>query len=561
MATIIKKKKKGRPYYYAVESKRINGKPRIVWQKYLGTVDSLLLHAKRNQPPKPKETVIFEAGGVSALLGIAQRLDLLNLINTVIPKRQQGATVGHYMLLAALNRALEPCSKIAIGDWYESTVLRRLWKFPKSVFSSQRFWDHMDMLTEEKILTIQEKLIPHIKSKFGFNSELLLYDTTNFFTFLATTNNRANLPQRGYSKAKRHDLRQVGLALLVTRDFQIPLLHHVYQGNIPDVALFPQLSKDMIARYRKISDDYKEATLIFDRGNSSDEIMEQIVVSPIHFIAALTATRLPEMLATPLNKFKDIPDMPGTQFYSRTMNLWGKKCKVVVVYTESFFTQQLQGITQNLVKCQKELMELEKNLNKWQKDYGKGKQPTIKGVNKKVDDILSVQFMKKLFSITVDQQNKIPSLSYKVDHIKLQQLTDNRLGRIVLSTDLIDWPDEEIIRSYRNLASIEDVFKNMKNVNFLHWQPAYHWTDQKIRVHGFYCVMALLLATLSGKVAFEHGIKLPLPKLLKELSDIKETAIIYPKGTPAHPKDYITLSRMSPRQRKLAECLEIGKFI
>ncbi len=162
MATVIKKKKKRRLYYYAVESKRINGKPRIVWQKYLGTVDNLLLHAERNQPPKPKETVIFEAGGVSALLGIAQRLDLLNLINTVIPKRQQGATVGHYMLLAALNRALEPCSKLAIGDWYENTVLRRLWKFPKSVFSSQRFWDHMDMLTEEKISTIQEKLISHV---------------------------------------------------------------------------------------------------------------------------------------------------------------------------------------------------------------------------------------------------------------------------------------------------------------------------------------------------------------------------------------------------------------
>jgi hypothetical protein len=46
----------------------------------------------------------------------------------------------------------------------------------------------------------------------------------------------------------------------------------VYQGNIPDVTLFPQLSKDMIARYRKISDDYKEATMVFDRGNSSKQI-------------------------------------------------------------------------------------------------------------------------------------------------------------------------------------------------------------------------------------------------------------------------------------------------
>ncbi len=561
MATVIKKKKKGRTYYYAVESKRVNGKPRIVWQKYLGTVDSLLLHAKRNQPPKPKETVIFEAGGISALFGIAQRLNLLNLINTTVPKRQQGATVGHYMLLAALNRALDPCSKLAIGDWYENTVLRRLWKFPKNVFSSQRFWDHMDMLNEEQIERIQEQLIVRVKSEFGFNSELLLYDTTNFFTFLATTNNRATLPQRGHSKAKRNDLRQVGLALLVTRDFQIPLLHHVYQGNITDVSLFPHLSKQLIAKYRKICDDYKEATLVFDRGNSSDEIMEQIVVAPMHFIAALAATRLPELFATPLTEFENIQSMPGTQSFSRITNLWGKKCKVVVTYTESFFTQQLQAVTQNLVKCQKELTELEKRLNKWRQGYRRGKQPTVKGVTKSVDDILSAQFMKKLFRVNIEQKNKIPSLSYNLDHSKLQQLTDNRLGRTLLVTDLVNWPDEEIIKSYRNLTSIENVFKNMKNAHFLHWQPAYHWTDQKIRVHGFYCVMALLLATLASKVVFEYGIKLPLPKLLKELCSIKETAIIYPKGTPAHPKDYITLSRMSPRQRKLAECLEIGKFI
>lgn len=561
MATIIKKIKKGRPYYYAVVSKRVEGKPRIVWQKYLGTVDSLLLHAKRNQPPKPKETVIFQAGGVAALLGIAQRLKLLELINTVIPKRQQGATVGHYMLLAAINRALDPCSKLAIGDWYETTVLRRLWQFPKSVFSSQRFWDHMDMLDEESIETIQEKLISRVKSVFGFNSHLLLYDTTNFFTFLATTNNRATLPQRGHSKAKRHNLRQVGLALLVTGDFQIPLLHHVYQGNIPDISLFPQLSKVLISRYRKITDDYKEATLVFDRGNTSDEIMEQIVVSPIHFISALPATRLPDILATPLKQFKNIPRMPGSQSFSTTVDIWNKKCKVVVVYSESFFTQQLQGVTQNLVKCQKKLKELEKKLNKWHKGYGRGKRPTIREVNKSVDKILSAQFMKDLFCINIDEQNKIPRLHYKVDHNKLQQLIDNRLGRTLLVTDWVNWSDEEIVKSYRNLSSIEDVFKNMKNVNFLHWQPAYHWTDQKIRVHGFYCVIALLLSTLARKVAVEHGIDLPLPKLLKELSDIKETAIIYPKGTLAHPKDYITLSRMSPRQRKLAECLEIGKVL
>ena len=61
MATIIKKTKKGKPYYYAVESKRVDGKPRIVWQKYLGTINAIIERTEGSRPQVPKETVIFEA--------------------------------------------------------------------------------------------------------------------------------------------------------------------------------------------------------------------------------------------------------------------------------------------------------------------------------------------------------------------------------------------------------------------------------------------------------------------------------------------------------------------
>ena len=110
-------------------------------------------------------------------------------------------------------------------------------------------------------------------------------------------------------------------------------------------------------------------------------------------------------------------------------------------------------------------------------------------------------------------------------------------------------------------STADSRFKNMKNTNFLHWQPACHWTDQKIRVHAFYCVLALLLATLARKTAVLAGIDLTLPALLKELTAIREVAVIYPDGTLAHRKDHITLSRMSPRQRKLAQCLQIANIL
>jgi transposase len=561
MAAIIKKIKKGRPYYYAVESKRLNGKPRIVWQKYLGTIDAIIQRADEAKPQAPKETVIFEAGGVAALLRITQRLGLIDLIDEVVSKRRQGPSVGHYMVLAALNRALAPCSKVSIGNWYEQTILKRLWRFPRSDFSSRRFRDHMDMVSEEAIETVQERLLPSIQKEFGIDPRVLLYDTTNFFTFLATTNDRSQLAQRGRSKAKRHDLRQIGLALLVTRDFRIPLLHKTYPGNMVDVSLFEKLSQDMIARYQKLTGQTGETTLVFDKGNVSDDGMENPAVSNLHFVAALSANRFPELLDTPRERFENLPDMPGTKVFTTTATVWGKSCKVVLAYTESFFTQQLCGITHNLVQCQKKLLDLGKALKKWRQGKGRGKRPTVKGIQKKVREILSAQFMKKLFQIQIQQDNGLPRLQYEVDHTALGELSDKRLGKTIIITDHLQWTSGEIVEAYRNLFQVEESFKNMKNIHFLHWQPAYHWTDQKVRVHGFYCVLALLLTSLARQIAIGAGIHISLITLLKELSAIREVAVIYPPGTLAHRKDHITLSRMSPRQKKLADSLQIGNIL
>lgn len=557
----IKKVKKGHPYYYAVQSSRVDGKPRIVWQKYLGTIEAIVQRTDQAKPPKPKESVIFEAGGVAVLLRITQKLGLLELISEIVPKREQGPSPGHYLVLAAINRALAPCSKVCIADWYEQTVLRQLWHFPKTVFSSQRFWDHIDMVSETAITTIQKKLAALIKQHFGLDGRVLLYDTTNFFTFLATTNDRCTVAKRGHSKAKRHDLRQVGLALLVTREFQVPLFHRVYDGNIPDITLFPKIAKELTHHYDEVFGASAEATLVFDKGNVCDNTMELLIASKKHFVAALPANRIADLLAVPIDQFQNVPGLPGTQAFIADTTFWDTPCRAVVVYTESFFTQQLCGVTNNLVKCQKKLMDLEKKLSTWRKGNARGKRPTSRSVQAHVRTILAPQFMNDLFHISIEQQRGIPILHYKVDHTALDTLVNERLGRTVLVTDHPNWTPHEIISAYRNLASIEEAFKNMKHIKYLRWQPAYHWTNQKLKVHGFYCVLALLLATLAHKVTVQSGIDLTIINLLKELNAIREVAVIYPHGTLAHRKDHITLTRMSALQKKLAEIFEIEQLI
>ena len=421
------------------------------------------------------------------------------------------------------------------------------------------------MVSEAAIEAVQERLVERVRAEFGLEHGLLLYDTTNFFTFLATSNTRSELAQRGHSKAKQHDLRQVGLALMVTRDFMVPMLHRVYPGNVPDVSLFPQLAHGLIGRYKQLVGDCDEATLVFDKGNVSDDAMERLIVSDVRFVAAVCWNRCSELLSTPLERFEALEGMPGTLAFDAIAEMWASRCRMVATYTESFFTQQLAGLTGNLVKCQKGLSDLQKRLDRWREANGRGKCATLSSIRKKVREMLSPQFMKDLFKVEVYEETlpERPSkksfrLRYEMNHAALTKLTNRRLGRTLLVTNNLDWTPRQVIEAYRGLAKVEETFKNMKNVDFLRWQPAYHWTDQKLRVHGFYCVLALLLATLARKEALKAGIDLSLPAILKELSAIKEVAVIYPKGTLAHPKDHLAITRMSARQRKLAHALNIN---
>lgn len=561
MACIIKKTKKGKAYYYAVQSKRVNGKPRIVWQKYLGSVEAIIKQCEQNLAPLPAETVLFEAGGVAALLNIATRLGVIDLINEIVPKRDQGPSVGHYILLAALNRVLDPLSKSQIGEWYHNTALQRLWQFSPGLFNSQRYWDHMDMISEDAIDKIQNFLAVRVRQEFKIETQPLLYDTTNFFTHIDTHNDRNTLAKRGKNKQKRSDLRQVNLALLTTRDFQIPLFHKAYEGDSPDVKFFPEVVQDLLSRHAAIFGNLNETTLVFDKGNLSEETKEKLLYSGTYFIAGVKAEVLPEIFTLPIEQFEDALKIPGTKFYESTVEIYGKNCQAIVSYSESFFTHQLAALTANMTKCQDKLKDLQTFLLSWTGEKKpKGRRPTKAKVKEKLKQILSTQHMENVFAVTLEDFGGLPYLRYSVNRKELDRLTSTRLGRTLLITNRSNWLPTEIITVYRDLANIEEAFKHMKNRDYLRWQPAFHWTDQKIKVHTLYCVLALLLATLARKMSWEAGLEVSLPVLLDDLSAMKEVALLYP-GKSNKLKTQFTMNRMTPRQKKLAELFEIGEIL
>lgn len=561
MASIIKKIKKGNPYYYAVECKRVNGKPRIVWQKYLGTLDDIVKSRTEPLQPDVKEVDIFEAGGIAAMLRMAQKLHLAEIFDEIIPKRKQGATIAQYLLLAAINRVCGPCSKLQMPDWYQKSIFYRLWKLPPENFTSQMFWNHMDLIPEDSIDIIQEKIVMRLKNDFKIDPGTLLYDTTNFFTYVATGNTRNTIAQRGRSKAKRDDLRQVGLALLVSKDFQIPLFHKTYQGNQSDRGLFPEMSKEIVDWEKKLLKSAQETTLVFDKGNISEDAMERLMVAEQHFVCAVPKNTDTELFKTDLEKFSNIPALPGTKAHSVFVEIWSKKLKAVLAYSESFFMSELSELTATLRKCEQQLNDLEKWLKKGPSRPHDIRYYSIADAQKKVDSILSKPYTKEIIQVTIKSIGKTSHIEYSIDQKKLNLIVKTCLGRTLIFSSRLEWNEEEIISAYRSQNSIEEMFKLMKNRDYLHWQPSFHWTDHKIKIHSLYCVLALLMATLAHKTAVENGIDTTLLQMLDELQDIREVALIPTGKGLSKVENKIVLSRMSSKQKRLSEALEIQKIL
>src|SRR5437773_8544075 len=127
MPSLTRKLIKGLPYYYVRHCQRINGKPKIVKTTYLGPLERILQAVEGSQsllPPKKAE--ILDFGDVAALYDQAAQLRLVELIDTQLPKRDQGLSTGQYLLLAAINRACSPTSKAQLARWYRKTILPHL---------------------------------------------------------------------------------------------------------------------------------------------------------------------------------------------------------------------------------------------------------------------------------------------------------------------------------------------------------------------------------------------------------------------------------------------------
>ena len=518
MASLQRHVVKGRTYWRIVESRRVNGKPRALPVLYLGSADALL-ERLRAEPTGRWRIRSFQHGDVAALTAAAERLRIAALIDKHVPRQQhRDPSVGTTLLLAAINRAIQPRSKRGWAAWAAETSLHRLFPGLKpDTLTSQFFWDQMNCVSLEALAAIEKELTTAVVHELGVKLDTLFYDTTNFFTYIASTNNRAKLPQRGKSKQKRADLRLFSLALLVSRDGQIPLCSQVYEGNKVDCKLFPDSLSRIRQRLSDLSVTVEDVTVVYDKGNLSKANQALVDEAPFGYVASLTPAHHAELIALPSDRYKPIKggSLDGLPVRRLRRQIWGAKRTVVLLISEQLRGGQIRGLQQHLDQRLRALAA-------WKEQLAKPRSgPRTKAsAEKQVEQLRAGQYISAVLHVEFDMERSgADRLHYWVDEEARAHLETEVFGKRILLTNRDQWSTEEIVLAYRGQHHVEAVFRQCKDDHHLAVRPQFHWTDQKIQVHTFICLLALLLA----RVVEREAQKLQRTESLSGLLDLLGT--------------------------------------
>ena len=564
MSTIQSKNSRGYKYWYIVESRRVNGKPRPIVLAYLGKADDLL---KRLQGLTDKLRLkSYSHGAVAALLNVANALDVPSLINKHIKSSRpycaekpvrNNLTAGITLLLGAVGRVCMPTSKRGWWDWAKTTTAEYLLRHSLSKIDSQHFWDLMDALPEESIAEIERELIEKTLKTYHFQSDTLFFDTTNFFTYIDTTNLRCTIARRGKNKQKRYDLRQVGLAMVVTRNDMIPLFHHTYQGNLADAKVFSTVIETIKDRMNGLGFDSNKHTMVFDRGNNSRDNMAMVERLSLHYVGALTPYHHKQLVEDAMCNFQE-HDVDGgkMQVYRDKRVIWGQERTVVVFVSEKLKAGQLRGMYQSLEKAEHQLKLLQQHLGN-----PKGKTRDKAGLADTIRSIVKGQFTKNIIDWSLQEASEDKfQLNFSINQKKLEEI-EGELGFRILMTDRHDWDTVDIIKAYYGQSKIEHAFRNLKNPYHLALKPQFHWTDQKIRVHFFICVLGYLLASIVWHQAKAHApFTGTLDTLLDTLNNIRLSAMLENTKARGRVKATYQLEEMSEEESLLMNTLGIMDF-
>jgi transposase len=566
VASLYPKKIGGKTYWYLREMARVDGKPKMVSERYLGTAADIAAAVEGAEAAVlPERSRHLAFGDVAAAWGLLEDLGVAAVIDEAAGPRPAGQplSTGTYLALAALNRLVAPCSKAGFADWWKTTAADRFTKIPATALDHRRFWDAMHAVTAEQLAEASRKIAVKIVQASGVDCSSVALDMTNFATFIATANGKAPIAQRGKAKQKRSDLRLIGLGLVVTRDGGIPLTWHAYPGDRPDLTQFTAMIDQLHGQYHAVCAAAgvraaaADMTVVFDAGQNSEDNFAHLAGTGLHYIGSVPASDCPDLTALPASarKVVDQDRFAGLTACDTRRETYGAGRRAILTHSPELHQSQARGFDgTTLAKAGKKLDELAAALAR-----GKTRRPRAK-VEAEIETITRKPWVRRVITWRLDgQEPKDLRLTWSVDQDARAALEEEIFGKHVLITSHDDWPAAEVIAGYRSQSEAEFSFRQLKDPHVVSFSPMHHWTEHNIRVHVFTCVLALQIAHLMRRRAAQAGLRLSVRDLLAQLAGIGETVLIYP-STGGRPKARRMTTELTGDQPELHEIFDLARW-
>lgn len=238
--------------------------------------------------------------------------------------------------------------------------------------------------------------------------------------------------------------------------------------------------------------------------------------------------------------------------YRTRRKLWGAERTAIVLVSERLRQGQMRGVLQHVASAKRWLSSLAQTLRR-----GKQKRDRAR-IERDIETRLhGRQQLSKVLRFQLEGSGSALKLTYRFDRKAFDRLARDTFGRLLLITDRHTWSTGEVISAYRGQSEIEAVFAHLKDPTHLALRPQFHWTDQKLHVHVFTCLLGYLLARLVHMRARAAGFAGSIESLLETLETIRRVTVIRQAADTSKPRLTTQLEEVDPAVAPLLAALNI----
>lgn len=439
-------------------------------------------------------------------------LKLEDMLSELLPCGRECVSWANVVAILVIGRLCEPCSELHVAEgWYRTTALEDLLGICPEEIYDERLYRALDRVLPHKE-AIEKHLVKRLGELFDLDYDLLLYDVTSTYFEGAAD---GQIAQRGYSRDHRPDCVQINIALVVSRE-GMPLGYEIFTGNTTDVSTVQEMVEKMEGRFGKA-----KRVWVMDRGMVSAENLGWLNATGRRYVmgtARAELRRWSKQLGEKTDwrqiredvevKILRGPDGEETFLLCRSASRVDKEKAM----HERFSKRIEEG-----------LLSLGRRIEKSQVPLDRGK------LERQIGRLLERNCRAAArYSITLSDDKSVKA-KLKLNWSTRSEWDDwARLseGTYILRSNVQDWTDEDLWKTYVQLSEAEAAFRVQKSDLCI--RPIWHRKQERIKAHVLICFLAYALWKTLQKWQSRAGLGDCPRTILIEFSRIHSAEIVLP---------------------------------